>query len=170
MINALIIVIAFVFDGVLTNFLPYMPNDLSLFTPLLTLTTIFLIYPFYKKKEVSYYLLIFFLGIIYDLFYTNLLFFNAILFLGIGIFSKYIYKNFNLNYFKIIIYIIMIIVVYEATSALLILIFNLVPITLERILYKITHSLLLNIIYAEIIYFIINLLPKKYKDISINWE
>lgn len=168
MIGVFIIVIAFILDGVLTNFLPYMPNDLSLFTPLLTLTTIFLIYPFYKKKEVSFYLIIFFLGIIYDLFYTNLLFFNAILFLEIGLLTKYIYKNFDINYLKIIFYIIMIITAYEATSALLILIFNLVPITLEKLLYKITHSLLLNIIYAEIIYFIIQMLPSKYKDISIN--
>lgn len=168
MIGVFIIVIAFIFDGVLTNFLPYMPNDLSLFTPLLTLTTIFLIYPFYKKKEISFYLIIFFLGIIYDLFYTNLLFFNAILFLEIGLLTKYIYKNFDINYLKIIFYIIMIITAYEATSALLILIFNLVPITLEKLLYKLTHSLLLNIIYAEIVYFIIQMLPSKYKDISIN--
>ena len=91
MIPILIIIISFLIDGILTNFLPYMVNDLSYFTPLFTLVSIFLVYPFYQKKEKKYYGTIFLLGIIYDLFYTNLLFFNAMLFLMIAITTKYIY-------------------------------------------------------------------------------
>ena len=47
-------------------------------------------------------------------------------------------------------------------------IFNLVPITLNKLIYKITHSLLINIIYGELIYLILEILPKKYKKIKIN--
>ena len=102
------------------------------------------------------------------MFYTNLLFFNSILFITIGIITKYIYKNFEINYLKLIIYIILIITIYETLTGIIILIFDLVPITLERLIYKITHSILLNVIYSEIIYLIIKKLPKKYKKISIN--
>ena len=38
----------------------------------------------------------------------------------------------------------------------------------DRLLYKISHSIIFNIIYGEILYFIIKLLPKKYKKIMIN--
>ena len=41
MIPILIIVMSFIIDGILTNFLPYI--ELSLFMPLLTLISIFLI-------------------------------------------------------------------------------------------------------------------------------
>lgn len=168
MIPTIILIISFILDGLLTNFLPYLVNDLSLFTPLLTLVSIFMIYPFYKKKETKYFNILFILGILYDLFYTNLLFFNSILFIIIGIITKYIYKNFEINYLKLIIYIILIITIYETLTGIIILIFDLVPITLERLIYKITHSILLNVIYSEIIYLIIKKLPKKYKKISIN--
>ena len=47
-------------------------------------------------------------------------------------------------------------------------IFKLVPITLNKVVYKITHSLLLNIIYGELIYLILKIIPKKYKKLKIN--
>lgn len=166
MIPALIIIISFVLDGILTNFLPYI--DLSLFTPLLTLTSIFLVYPFFKKKEEKYYIIVAIVGILYDLFYTNLLFFNCFLFLLIGYITKLIYKNLEISPIKIILYIIGIISIYEIVTALIIVILNLVPVTISKVFYKITHSLLLNIIYAEVIYLLLKLIPNKYKKININ--
>lgn len=168
MIPLIIIIISLILDGVLTNFLPFLVNDLSLFTPLLTLVSIFIIYPFFRKKESRFYLILFIVGIIYDLLYTNLLFFNAILFLVTGLLTKVIYKNFEINFLKIMIYSVILITTYEILTALIILIFNLVPITIPKVIYKISHSVLLNIVYIEILYLIIKLIPKKYKNISIN--
>lgn len=168
MLPIIIMLLSLILDGLLTNYLPYLVNDLSLFTPLLTVVCIFIIFPFYRKKEKNYFITIFILGLIYDLLYTNLLFFNAILFLGIAFLSRYIYKNFEVTYIRIIIYTIVIISSYEVLTALIILVFNLVPVTFNRVFYKIIHSLLLNIIYVEIVSLIINLIPKKYKKISIN--
>lgn len=166
MIPLIILILSFILDGILTNFLPY--TELSLFTPLLTLVSIFLIYPFYKKTEIRYFVTLIILGLLYDLFYTNLLFFNATLFLLIGFITKIIYRNLDINFIKLIIYIIGIIIIYELTTGIIILIFNLVPITITKILYKITHSILLNVIYAELIYFILKIIPKKFKKININ--
>ena len=81
----LIIGISLLLDGILTNYLPFLPNDLSLFTPLLTITSLVLIYPFFRKQEKNYYITLFIIGIIYDLFYTNLLFFHAVIFLILGV-------------------------------------------------------------------------------------
>lgn len=168
MIPIIIIIISILIDGILTNFLPYLVNDLSIFTPLLTVVSIFIIYPFYRKQNKKYYKTVFLIGIIYDLFYTNLLFFNAILFLIIALISVFIHKHYEVSCFSIIIYIALIISIYEILTGGIIFIFKLVPISINKIIYKISHSLLLNIIYIEIIYVILKLIPKKYKKISIN--
>lgn len=168
MILTIIMIISLILDGLLTNYLPFMINDLSLFTPLLTLVTIFIIYPYFRKKEKKYFIMLLIIGLLYDLLYTNLIFFNAIMFLGIGYISKIIYKNYEINYFNLILYTVLLVVIYESVTALIFFIFNLVPITIPKVVYKITHSLLLNIIYAEIIYIILKLIPKKYLKISIN--
>ncbi len=168
MLPTLIIIISIILDGILSNFLPYAVNNLSLFTPLLTLISIFIIYPFYKKCEKKYFITVIITGLIYDLLYTNLLFYNAIIFFIIALITKFISKNFEINYLNIIIQIIIIITLYETINALIIICFNLVPITLTRLLYKIVHSLILNIIYGEILLLIISNLPSKYKKININ--
>lgn len=168
MIPLIIITLSLILDGILSNIFPYTVNNLSLFTPLLTLISIYLIYPFYKKKENKYILTLFLTGIIYDLLYTNLIFYNAIIFTIIGIISKYIYKHYEINYLNIIIQIILIVTIYELLNALIIILFNLVPMSIQRLFYKITHSLLLNIIYSELLLLIINILPSKYKKVNIN--
>ena len=167
-ISTIILLISIVLDGILSNFLPFLVNGLSLFTPMLTVIAIFMIYPFFRKKEKNYFIKIFIVGMIYDLLYTNLVFFNGVLFLIIGFISLEIYKNFEISYLKLIIYLILIISAYEILTGIILLVFNMVPVTLYKVLYKITHSLILNIVYGELIYLIINLIPKKYRKISIN--
>lgn len=159
---------SFLIDGILTNFLPFMEGDLSLFTPLITVIVLFLISEFFDHEDKKYYITAFVTGIIYDLFYTNLLFLNGFLFLGIAYVSKYIYKNEKQDFVRVIFYLIFIIILYEGSIALLITVFNVVPMSLERVVYKISHSLLLNIIYGELIFLIIKLIPKKYTKKRLN--
>jgi len=77
------IIISLLLDGILNNLLPFI--NLSLFTPLLTLISIIIIYPLYIKKKKEYLLTIFITGIIYDLLYTNQLFLNGVVFFIIGL-------------------------------------------------------------------------------------
>lgn len=168
MIPIIILIISILLDGIFSNFLPYLVNNLSVFTPLLTVVSIFMIYPFYRKNEKKYFIILFILGIIYDLLYTNLLFFNGILFLCIGFLSRYIYKNYEVTPLRLIIYTSIIIISYESLTGIILAIFRLVPVSIYKVWYKIIHSLILNIIYNELIYLILNLIPKKYKKISIN--
>ena len=166
--SLIIIIVSILLDGILTNYLPYLYTNLSIFTPLLTLVSIFIIYPFFRKKEKTYFILIFIIGIIYDLLYTKLLFFNGVLFIVIGLLIKYIYKTYEMTPVRIILYIAIIITSYESLTGIILLIYNVVPVTLYKIFYKIINSLLLNIIYGELLYLIIKIIPTKYKRISIN--
>lgn len=168
MIPIFIVGISILLDGLLTNYLPHMFNSLSYFTPLLTLISIFTVYSFYKKNKRSYFLLCLITGIIYDWLYTPFLIFNSILFLLIGAISKYIIENYEISLVKLILYNTLLIIVYEAIQFLMVIIFNLSEVNIYNLLYKISHSLLLNIIYGEILHLIIKFLPKKYKKININ--
>ncbi len=168
MISLIIVIISILLDGILSNFLPYLYTDLSIFTPLLTLISIFMIYPFFKKKEKKYFIIIFIIGIIYDLLYTNLLFFNGVIFVSIGLLIRYIYKTYEITPLRLVLYLIILITSYETLTSIILLIYNVVPVTFYKLFYKIINSLLLNIIYGELIYLIIKILPKKYKKISIN--
>lgn len=164
----IIMILSLVFDGILTNFLPYLEGDLSYFTPLFTVMSILILYPFFRKEEKKYFIIIFLLGIIYDLYFTNLLFWNGLLFLIVAYLSKILYKNYGFGFLKMILYSAILVVVYESCNALIIFIFQLVPITLSKLIYKITHTYLLNMIYMELLYILIRIIPKKYKKISIN--
>lgn len=168
LLSIIIIVISFVLEIILNNFLPYLEGDLSLFTPMFTLISLFLIYPLLKKDLTKYFIIALVLGIIYDLFFTNLLFFNGLLFLGIAYIIHILYKYLEINFINIILETIIIITIYELLTVVSIVLFNLVPITLPKVIYKISHSLIINIIYAELVYLIINILPKKYRRLSIN--
>ena len=74
----------------------------------------------------------------------------------------------KIDYVRICFYLIFIISLYEVSVAGLITIFNIVPMSIERLFYKISHSLILNLIYGEIVFLIIRLLPNKYKRKRLN--
>lgn len=164
----IISVISLILDLVLSNFLPYIPGGLSLFTTSFSIITIFLIYPLFNSENKNYFIYSFIFGFIYDLALTNLFLYDAIVFLFIAYISSVIYKNFEIDFIKNIINIILVIIIYESLFAILIIIFNLIPININKIVYKILHTLISNIIYGEIIYFIINYISKKYGKKKIN--
>ncbi len=153
--KALIIISSFILDIILSNVLPFMKGDLSIFTSLFVPITIYLIYPFYKNQELKYYIESFIIGIIYDLIFTNLLFFDGVIFLIISLVSVKIYKNFIVDKYKNIMYVFLIIILYEFLVASIFLIFNLVPICFYDFVYKISHTLLINVVYGFLLYEII---------------
>ena len=132
------IIISLILDGIMNNLLPFI--NLSLFTPLLTLISIIIIYPLYIKKEKEYLITIFVTGIIYDLLYTNQLFLNGVIFILIGLIIMNLYKKITINYFNILIISLIIIIIYILIESLILLIFNVVPITINKILYILAHS------------------------------
>ena len=151
----LIIISSFILDIILSNVLPFMKGDLSIFTSLFVPITIYLIYPFYKNQKLKYYIESFIIGIIYDLIFTNLLFFDGVIFLLISLVSVKIYKNFIVDKYKNIMYVFLIIILYEFLVASIFLIFNLVPISFYDFIYKISHTLLINVVYGFLLYEII---------------
>ena len=86
----LISILVIILDGIITYFVPSYFNKLNYFYPMLTISFI----PFLCKNKHTNYLTIFILGIIYDLLYSNIFLYNAIIFLGLAIINQKIIKYF----------------------------------------------------------------------------
>ena len=166
-LGTIIIIISLILDGLLTNFFPYV-GTLSLFTPLLTVVAISITYPLFRKHEKKYLIILFIIGILYDSFYTNMLFLDGVLFLIIGLMSIRLHKFIKVDFYKLLVLLLIVIVTYELLNASIFFIFRITNITILEVLSKVLHTLLLNLLYGEIIYTIITLLPEDYKKISIN--
>ena len=156
-----ILIISFLLDGILTNYLPFMVNDLSYFTPLLTIVAISIIYPFFQKEEKKYFITILITGFLYDLFYTNLLFTNMILFGILGLFTSFFYKKISFNPITYLIFLFLDICFYLLLYDFCLFLFNIVPLSIGNITYQITHSCILNLIYGEVLYLLCKYFPHK---------
>lgn len=168
-ISSIIIIISLILDGLLSNFLPFMVGNLSIFTPLFTVVSIIIIYPFFRKREKNKYLITLAMtGLIYDLLYTNLLFLNMIVFVILGFCTMLSHKYLDTNFIMILIKTIALIILYQALTSFYFWIFQVVPVSWNDFLYLVEHTLLINIIYAELGYILIRILPKKYLGLSIN--
>ena len=124
-------------------------NPNSYFLPLFSLVSLI-----FLQKDQNYYIKCFFIGVLYDLVFTNLFIINGIIYLFIGLIIKKI-KNFNIN--NIIIGII-IIILYQL---ILFILFNLSKYqmySLEELIYILPRYFIINIIYI----LIINIFKHKY--------
>lgn len=163
-----IVCLCFLLDGILSNFLAFLPNSLSLFTPFLTLVSLLLIFPFYGKENVKkYYIFAGILGFFYDLFYTNLLFVNAFLFVTLAFFLTFLCKYIQLNYWTLPLILSFLIGVYHLLTMALLVIFHVMTPTFQDFLYLFSHSLLLNIIVGEVLYLLFRKCYKKYAKTSL---
>ncbi len=155
------LIASFWLDGVLSNFFPYMVGNLSPFTSFFTLISLIVIYPFFQKREKKYYLIVFFTGYLYDLFYTNLFFTHAIIFTFLAFILSWYYKKIEINMGTFFLLLILLLFLYQSFYAFLLFLFNIVPITISSVLYLFSSSLILNLFYGEALYLLANLSKRK---------
>ena len=149
-------------DGLITYLIPLYFNKLNYLYPMLTITFLsFLI----KKKSNSSYLIILIIGFIYDILYSNILFYNAFLFITLAYFDNFFLKTKN-SLIKYLLLGIINIIIYDSFTFILILITSYNTVNILDLLYKIKHSLLINIMSIFICYFISK---KKDKLHKIKW-
>ena len=140
-----------ILDGIITYLVPSYFNKLNYLYPMLTVSLIPFLYRFNTK---TYYQFIFILGIIYDLFYSNVIFLNAFIFLMLGIIDIKIIKFYKVNLIIYIILIILNIIIYDFILFILVYLTNYQSLTIFDYLYKIKNSIILNIAFGFILYFI----------------
>lgn len=153
----LIIIFSLFLDFLLSN-VNY--SLLSYFYPMITITTIVYLSNFYTNPNRSnYYLLVFLTSIIYDSIFVGNLLITVSSFMIVAILNMFLKRHLRSNLFNNILMLILSIILYEVFILLLLFVVGYKSFEFGMLLYKITHSLLLNTIYIVIMFLVLK--PKK---------
>lgn len=153
----LIIIFSLFLDFLLSN-INY--SLLSYFYPMITITTIVYLSNLYTNSNRSnYYLLVFLTSIIYDSIFVGNLLITVSSFMVVAILDMFLKRHLRSNLFNNILMLILSIILYEVFILLLLFVVGYKSFEFGMLLYKITHSLLLNTIYIVIMFLVLK--PKK---------
>lgn len=152
----IILIISFLLESSFSN----ITNINSLFTPLFLLTSLVLLYPYFKKSNSNFIIVCVICGLIYDISFSDSVFINTLSFGLSGglIILGYNYVNYNIyssNFINL-----MVIIFYRIVSYILLCIVDYIHFNEMSMIEGIYNSIIVNIIYGILIYIIIDLIAK----------
>ena len=156
--KATILIISFLLEGIISNFVPIN----GFLAPLFTLVALIIIYPLFDEAS-EYYKYAFVTGLAYDLFYTDTILFHAIIFC----FMAFIITRLNLvlsdNYINILIIIALCILIYRIITYILLVLVSSMSFNFIALIFSVLKSLIINLIYSIIVFFVVKTFQQKYK-------
>lgn len=148
--------ISFLLESIFTNFI----STDSILIPLFTLTSLVVIYPYFKKKNMNYIITCLIMGLLYDVVFINSLFINTICFSIMGSLVILCYSFVKYNIYTSSIINILILITYRIISYIMLLSINYITFN-SAILFKgIYSSILINVLYSIVIYFVLEIIAK----------
>lgn len=158
--NLIIVFISILFDLLLLNIFKFTSFSISLFYPMFTITSLVYICNFYKHaNRKNYYYFVLIVSIIYDCFFVGNLLISISLFLIIAFINIKIKNNFPNNLIFNIIRVIISIFTYDFLFHILLVIIKYQNFNFNRVIYKTTHSIFINLIYIIVMFLVLK--PKK---------
>lgn len=156
--KAIIIVISFLLEGIVSNFVPIN----GFLAPLFTLVALIIIYPLFDEVS-EYYKYAFVTGLAYDLFYTDTILFHAIIFC----FMAFIITRLNLvlsdNYLNILVIMGICILIYRVVTYSLLVLVSTMAFDFMALIISVLKSLIINLIYSALLFFVVKKCQRKYK-------
>ena len=156
----IILLISFFLDGFLLSTI----NSNSLFFPLCSLMAMIIIYPFFKKSDYNKFLIVSgIMGMFYDLVYMNTLLLNIGLFLLMAVIIKIVFFFYSNNLISNLLIGSLLVCLYRVIIYLVLVLGNYLNFSFLELLKGIYSTLLLNVIYIIIFYFVTLNISKKHK-------
>lgn len=155
----IILLISFILQGMLSNFINI---DTSIFNLLLPIIALIITYPFFCKNLSRYLIYAGIYGFLYDLIYTDTLILYAGLFVIIAFIISLLNIIFSNNIINIGFISGLVIIIYRIISYTILVIINYIPFDMNLLFHSIYSSLVINILYAIILYFISDKISYKY--------
>lgn len=156
--KAIIVIISFLLEGIVSNFVPIN----GFLAPLFTLVALIIIYPLFDEVS-EYYKYAFVTGLAYDLFYTDTILFHAIIFC----FMAFIITRLNLvlsdNYLNILVIMGICILIYRVITYSLLVLVSTMAFDFIALILSVLKSLIINLIYSALLFFVVKKCQKKYK-------
>lgn len=151
----LIVIISLLVDLILSNVIST-NSYLAYLYPMFTLTSLVFISNYYSNpNRKNYYMFILFVSILYDSLFMGNLLISITSFMLIGILNIFLKRHLSNNLFNNILRIISSVVIYEIFILTLLFIVGYRGFDINIVLYKIIHSMLLNIIYMMILFLVL---------------
>ncbi len=153
-----ILIFSFLFESAFSNII----SNYSLLTPLFLITSLVILYPYFKNKNLNYIIVCVICGLFYDIAFCDSIFINTLSFGLSGglIILGYNYVNYNLyssNFLNLIT-----LIFYRIVSYILLCIVDYVHFNEMYLIESIYTSIIVNLIYGIFIYLIIFLIAKKF--------
>ena len=155
----LILLISFMLDSIVSNLVPLH----SLFTPLFSIVSLIVVYPFFYGDKNKFLIYSGIYGFLYDIVYTNTIFVNTFTFVLVSLVIALIYNYITVNKINFSFINALIILFYQSTNYLLLCLVNYTNFNENTFFIGLYSSLILNIIYGLILYMITLFIVKKYK-------
>ena len=156
--KAIIIVISFLLEGIVSNFVPIN----GFLAPLFTLVALIIVYPLFDEVS-EYYKYAFVTGLAYDLFYTDTILFHAIIFC----FMAFIITRLNLvlsdNYLNILVIMGICILIYRVVTYSLLVLVSTMAFDFMALIISVLKSLIINLIYSALPFLVVKKCQRKYK-------
>lgn len=130
--------------------------------PLFSLVVLVVIAPYFSTRREKYFLLSFFLGLFYDITYTNTVFFNGLLFLAIAFFQTFTNRFFQNNMLFSFLTLFLSICVYQICSFLILCMIGFLKFDFGNLLIGIAHSIVANLLYGFFLFFLLKKIDQRF--------
>ena len=160
MMVSVVTVLSFLLEGIVSNIVGITSTWL---VPLFSIVSLIIIYPYFNHEEGNFLKVCFAVGLFYDLVYTDTLVINACIFTLIGFFIRWLNSWMSNHAISVLFITFLTIFVYRILMYLILIVVGFLPFDLNTLVTSTTSSLLLNLIYAEVLYLITDFMSKKYR-------
>ncbi|MDD4036422.1 MAG: rod shape-determining protein MreD [Bacilli bacterium] len=156
------IIISFLLEGLVSHFFPFMLNNIGAFYPMFTLISLVLIYPYFNKDNTKFSRVGILAGLFYDMVYTNMFPFNIVSFFIMTLLIRLLNLYLSNNYINALIMCLTVLIGYEFSNFIVLNIIGYTTISFNSFFYKLYNSILINLLYVIIGYYLLTRISKKY--------
>ena len=147
-------IISFLLDGLMSNYINTNLVNPSYLRTIYSIVALVIIFSYFENKQ-KYLIILFILGILFDIVYTNTLLLNIVIFFIIFLVLNTIDYYIPNNLFTISIKSIIAIIIYHLISYFILILTNYNHYSLNLLILIIIRSLIMTIIYSIISYLLI---------------
>lgn len=140
------LIISTIIDLLLSTNITNIYQNLNYFFPLILITSLPISYLLTKNK-IIFFIAIIIIGVLYDLLYSDIPLINLYFLILLTLLTKIFYQNKKPTTLNITILTLIGVITYDLYLSLILILTKTQNITINDIIYKETHSLILNIIY-----------------------
>ena len=143
------------FDFLCCTFISSVYQNINMFFPVILISSLPIFYLLLKNEKL-FFIVVVVTGIIYDALFSDIFLINSYFFVLYGLFINNYYKNHNPKLFNVLIISILGVVFYDGFIFFILILTDYSSFEINDLYYKITRSIVINIIYLIISMIILN--------------